>query len=86
MSENKDYNTLSRAELEKLMKQLKGEQKTANFIMGFCVGVMVFGYASNGFGWVYTLIPLLIIGAMYKSSHPRKEKMKELEEALSKLT
>lgn len=84
MSTQKDYSTLSKAELEKELKRLKGEQKTTNFIMGFCAGIMVFGYASNGFGWVYTLIPIFIISAMYKASQPRKEKMKQVEEALAK--
>jgi hypothetical protein len=84
MARSKDYRTLNKAELEKELKRLKGEQKTTNFIMGFCVGIMVFGYASNGFGWVYTLIPLLLIGALYQASKPRKEKMKQMEEALAK--
>ena len=82
MATQNEFSTLGKAALEKELKQLKGQERTAKFIMGFCVGIMIFGYATKGFGWVYTIIPVLIIGAMYKSTQPVQEKIREAKEAL----
>ena len=84
MATQNDYSTLSKAALEKELKRLKGQERTAKFIMGFCVGIMIFGYASKGFGWVYTIIPLLIIGAMYKGAKPVQEKIQQVKKALER--
>ncbi|MEA5458647.1 hypothetical protein VB796_06345 [Arcicella sp. LKC2W] len=79
MLDKKDYSKLTLEELlleEKKVKQ--NEILSAGFI-GFCVGVMIFGLVKNGFGFLYIVIPLVLISAFYKNSQVQKQKLKEIQ-------
>jgi len=80
--DTKNYAQWSREELQKEEKKIKNQEITSAVIVGFLVGVMIYGLVMNGFGWVYTLIPLLLIGGIAKNSQNLKEKRKQIQTAM----
>jgi len=73
MSEQKDYSTLPLEELLAEEKKIKRNEITGAVIIGFLIGVMIFGVASNGFGIIYTVIPIVLIGAIARQSGKQKQ-------------
>ncbi len=73
MTEHKDYSTLPLEELLAEEKKLKRNEITGAVIIGFLVGVMIFGVASKGFGIIYTVIPIVLIGAIARHSGKQKQ-------------
>jgi len=73
MAEAKDYSALPLEELLAEEKKIKRNEITGAVIIGFLVGVMIFGVASNGFGIIYTVIPIVLIGAIARHSGKQKK-------------
>lgn len=68
--------------LEELLaeeKKIKRNEITSAVIIGFLIGIIVYGVAMNGFGIIYTFIPLLLIYWIYKHSQKQKESLKEIQ-------
>ncbi|HKK79024.1 MAG TPA: hypothetical protein VJ933_05315 [Phaeodactylibacter sp.] len=82
MTKEKDYTQLSLEELIAEEKKIKRQDITGSVFVGFLVGVMLFGLIMNGFGLLYTAIPLLIIAAVAKNGQTIKAKLKELREEI----
>ncbi len=78
MFDNKDYSTLTREELLAEEKKIKRHQTFSAGLIGFLIGVMVFGVAKNGFGFLYIVIPLLLIGGIAKGSQNLKQKLEQI--------
>ena len=78
MPDNKDYSQLSLEELQQAEKKIKTMEITGAVFVGFCIGVMIFGLVMNGFGVLYTVIPLFLIIGVARNSQKQKEKLKEL--------
>lgn len=76
MTDKKDYAQLTLEELHAEEKKLKRQNLTGNVVIGFLAGVMVYGLAKNGFGLLYTAIPLLIIAAVAKNGQSIQAKRK----------
>lgn len=82
MLNKKDYSKLPLDELlleEKKIK--KNEIYSAGFI-GFLIGVMVYGFAKNGFGLLYIGIPLFIIFAIIKNTQTQKQTLRQIQEEI----
>lgn len=79
MSEQKDYSALSLEELLAEEKKIKRNEITGAVVIGFLIGVMIFGVASNGFGIIYTVIPIVLIGAIARHSGKQKQVLREIQ-------
>lgn len=82
MTDKKDYAQLTLEELLAEEKKIKRQDIMGSVFVGFLVGVMLFGLIMNGFGLLYTAIPLLIIAAVAKNGQTIKAKLKELREEI----
>ncbi|WBO84928.1 hypothetical protein [Hymenobacter yonginensis] len=67
-----DYSKLTLPELLEEEKKLKRNEMLAAAAIGFLLGVMGYGLVRNGFGLLYTAIPLLLILGIYRHSQGQK--------------
>jgi hypothetical protein len=82
MSNSIDYTTYSPEELLKEEKKLKQEELVRAVFIGFCIGIMIFGNVTAGFGFIYTFIPLLLIGLISRGAKTRREQLNRLREEI----
>ena len=82
MTDKKDYAQLTLEELLAEEKKIKRQDIMSSVFVGFLVGVMLFGLIMNGFGLLYTAIPLLLIAAVAKNGQTIKAKLKELRKEI----
>jgi len=79
MPDNKDYSKLTLEELLIEEKKIKKNETIAAVIIGFLVGVMVYGVAKNGIGFLYIFIPLILIIGIFKNSQKLKHSRKQIQ-------
>ncbi|MEL6970617.1 MAG: hypothetical protein AAFZ63_17095 [Bacteroidota bacterium] len=79
MAEENDYSALTLEELRAEEKKLKRSEWLSALGVGILAGVMIFGIVKNGFGFLYIVIPVLMIGGLVKSSQVQKAKLKEIQ-------
>lgn len=53
-------------------KKIKRMGITSAVAIGFLIGIMVYGVTRNGFGFLYIVIPLVLIAAVAKNSESLK--------------
>ena len=78
MSDTKDYSKMTPEELSAAEKKLKRSEILSAVLVGFLIGIMIFGVAANGFGFLYTVIPLVLIAGIVKGSQKQKSSLKEI--------
>ncbi|MBX3256161.1 MAG: hypothetical protein KF862_18635 [Chitinophagaceae bacterium] len=83
MPDNKDYSKLTLEELIAEEKKIKKDEITSGVITGVAIGIIVYGLVKNGFGLIYTLIPLLLIFMNYRSSQNRKKIRKQIQSEIN---
>jgi len=76
MTDQKDYTELTLEALRTEEQKLKRQNLTGNVFIGFLAGVMIYGLLKNGFGLLYTAIPLLIIAVVAKNGQSLQAKLK----------
>lgn len=76
MTDQKDYAPLTLEALRAEEQKLKRQSFTGNLLIGFLAGVMIYGLVKNGFGLLYTAIPLLIIAVVAKNGQSLQAKLK----------
>lgn len=76
MTDQKDYAQLTPEGLRAEEQKLKRQSFTGNLFIGFLAGAMIYGLAKNGFGLLYTAIPLLIIAMFMKNGQSIQAKLK----------
>ena len=79
MSEIKDYSKFTREELLMEQKKIKRQQLYAAGIIGFFIGVIVYGFLRNGFGWVYISISVFMIYLTNKNSKTYKQNLEQIK-------
>ncbi len=79
--DNKDYNNLSLEELIAEEKKIKKKEITSAVIIGCLIGIIVYGVANGGFGFIYIFIPLALIYVVYKNSQKNKKDLQQVQEA-----
>jgi F0F1-type ATP synthase assembly protein I len=79
MPDNKDYSKLTLEELLTEEKKIKKSELISAVLIGFLIGVMVYGVAKSGFGFLYLAIPLLLIAGVYKNSQIQKHRLKKIQ-------
>jgi hypothetical protein len=86
MLDSKDYATMTLEELVIEGKKVKKKQTISAVIIGFSVGVMIYGLVKNGFGFIYVFIPLLLVSIIYRGSKNLKKNLYEIETAINNKT
>ena len=66
MPENKAYAKWTLEELLAEEKKIKKRETLAAGIIGFLIGIIVYGVATSGSGFLYIAIPLVLIYGIYK--------------------
>ena len=73
--EHMDYAKMTVQELIAEEKKIKRMGITSTVAVGILIGIMVYGVARNGFGFLYIVIPLVLIVAVAKNSQSLKGKL-----------
>ena len=79
MLDDKDY---SKSTLEDLLteeKKIKKKETTSAVIIGVLIGVIVYGVAKSGIGFIYIFIPLILIYGFYRNSQKLKHNLKQIQ-------
>lgn len=79
MSKNKDYATLSLDELLAEEKKIKQKGIISAVLIGISIGIMIYGIAKNGFGFLHIFLPSLLIYGIYRGSQPLKQELKQVQ-------
>lgn len=79
MSDKKDYSKLTLEELLIEERKIKNKEITSAVIIGFLMAPMIYGVAKNGIGYVYIIIPLILILGIYKNSQKLKRNLKQIQ-------
>ncbi len=79
MSEIKNYTNLTLEELLIEQKKIKKQQLYAAGIIGFFIGVIVYGFIRNGFGWVYISISVFMIYLTNKNAKSHKQNLEQIK-------
>lgn len=79
MLENKDYSELTLEELLAEEKKIKKKETISALGTGILIGVIIFGVAKNGIGFLYIFIPSLLIYGNYKNSQKLKHNLKQIQ-------
>ncbi|AII51172.1 hypothetical protein [Hymenobacter sp. APR13] len=78
MPTQQDYSKLTLEEMLSEEKKLKRSEILAAAAIGFLLGVMGYGLVRNGFGLLYTAIPLLLIVGIYRHSQTQKQVLQQI--------
>jgi len=78
MLQNKDFAELTLEELLIEEKKLKKNQTIAAVLIGVAIGILVYGVATKGFGFLHIFLPLALIYVFYKDSEKNKEKLRQI--------
>lgn len=76
-----DQNKYAELTLEELLaeeKKFKKKELFTALLIGIMVGPMIYGVAKGGFGFVYVILPLFLIYAVYKKSIKDKEAFSQI--------
>jgi|AntRauTorckE5430_2_1112549.scaffolds.fasta_scaffold12056_2 hypothetical protein len=79
MTDKKDYSQLTLEELLAEEKKMKRQGITDAVFIGVLVGVIIYGVVKNGFGLLYTVLPLLLIAGVAKNGQAIKAKLQEVQ-------
>ena len=73
MTDKKDYTALPTEVLQAELKKIRQKELASAAFTGLLVGIMIYGLATKGFGWLYTVIPILLISINIRQSRMHKE-------------
>ncbi len=79
MSDNKDYSKLTLEELWVEEKKVKKNKTIAAVLIGFLIGVMIYGIVNHGFGFLHIFIPLILISGIYKNSQKLAHNLTQIQ-------
>ena len=83
MPDKKDYSKLTIEELRIEEKKIKGKEITSAIVIGFLMAPMIYGVAKNGIGFIYIIIPLILILGIYKNSKKLKRNLQQIQAEIS---
>lgn len=84
MLANKDLAEMTIDELRAEEKKTRNAQITAAVFIGFLIGVIVYGVATQGFGLLYVGISLVLIYGIHRNSAKTRQRMTSIRSALEK--
>ncbi|MBK9276188.1 MAG: hypothetical protein IPM49_16835 [Flavobacteriales bacterium] len=68
METSTDHTRMTLEELQRAEKRTRNEQITVAVLIGFLIGVIIYGVATKGFGLLHTLLPGGLILLLVRSS------------------
>ena len=86
MIETEDFSQLTLVELLSHEKKYKKKNILTALLVGFLFGIMIFGVAKNGFGFLYIFLPLVLIIGIVKGSQKDNQKLKEIRAVINEKT
>ncbi|MCC6402367.1 MAG: hypothetical protein IT227_16505 [Flavobacteriales bacterium] len=84
MDAGKDYSTMRPEELVVEEKRAHREQITTAVLIGFLIGVIIYGLATKGFGLLHTLLPAGLIVLIARNTVRTKERLAAIRAELGK--
>ncbi len=79
MSDSKDYSKLTLEELSATRKKMKNGEILSAVLVGFLIGVIIYGLVSSGPGFLYIFLSVALILLIVRNSKSQKEKLREIE-------
>ncbi len=83
LMQNPNYSKRTLEELKAEEKKLKRNEVLSAGLIGFSVGIIIYGIAKGGFGFIYIAIPLGLIYLVYRNSKKTKDALKKLQAEIS---
>lgn len=84
MEANKDYTNMSVEDLMVEEKKARKEQILTAVLMGFMVGVLAFGVATDGFRLVKVVFPIALFYVFYRSGKKTSERLAAIRAELGR--
>ena len=79
MSEPEDHTQLTLEELTAARKKIKKNEILSSVLVGFLVGVIIYGLVNQGPGFLYIFLSVALILLIVRNSKNQKEKLKKIE-------
>ena len=79
MSNNKSYTNLTLEELLTEEKKMKRNETTSAVLIGVLIGIVLYGVAKGATGYIYILIPLVLLLGIIKNSQKQKDRLKQIQ-------
>lgn len=77
-----DFAKLSTEELQAEEKKLKRNEIVSAGLIGLAVGIIIYGIAKQGFGFLFIALAAGLIYVVYQNSKKTKERLKTIKEVL----
>lgn len=84
--ENKNYKNWGLEELKTAEKKINKQATISRFLIGYLVGVLIYGITLKGLGFLHIFLPVLLISGIYKQSQKQKLQHKEIQAAIRSKT
>jgi uncharacterized membrane protein len=78
MLEHTDYAEWTLEALFIEEKKLKKKETIAAVLIGVAIGILVYGVAMKGFGFLHIFLPLALMYVFYKDSEKNKHALKQI--------
>jgi uncharacterized membrane protein len=78
MLEHRDYTEWTLEALLTEEKKLKKNETIAAVLIGVAIGILVYGVAMKGFGFLHIFLPLALMYLFYKDSEKTKQKLRQI--------
>lgn len=82
MLPDKDYAQLTLEALLAEQKKMKQKQTLSAVIIGFLVGIIVYGLVTRGFHLLFLLIPVVLIGAIVRDTKNLPQQLRDIAAAI----
>lgn len=82
MLQDKDYTQLTLEALLAEQKKMKQKQTFSAVIIGFLVGIIVYGLVTSGFHLLFLLIPVVLIGAIVRDTKNLPQQLRDIAAAI----
>lgn len=79
---DKDYTQLTLEALLAEQKKMKQKQTLSAVIIGFLVGIIVYGLVTKGFHLLFLLIPVVLIGAIVRDTKNLPQQLRDIAAAI----
>jgi len=76
--EKKDYSLLDPEALRLEEKKIRRKEIISAVLIGFLFGIIIYGVANNGFGFIYVVIPLILIIGIVRHSKSLKAELMQV--------
>lgn len=84
MEASTNLTRMSLEELQRAEKRTRNEQLTVAVLIGFLIGVIIYGVATKGFGLLHTLLPAGLIILLTRSMGKANQRLAGIRAELGK--